>query len=68
MEGSQYKFSCRPGYSLVGRETLLCNHKGAWSDSMPKCLKGNSTDVYRVRESAPSLLREFQPEDAKECA
>lgn len=64
MEGSQYKFSCRQGYSLVGRETLFCNHKGAWSGSVPKCFKGNST-VYRVGESAPPLSRE--PEDAKEC-
>ena len=64
VEGSQYKFSCRQGYSLVGRETLFCNDKGAWSGSVPKCLKGNST-VYRVGESAPPLSRE--PEDAKEC-
>ena len=47
VEGSQYKLSCRQGYSLVGRDTLFCNHKGAWSGSVPKCLKGNSTAVCK---------------------
>ncbi|XP_020611644.1 E-selectin-like isoform X2 [Orbicella faveolata] len=39
VEGSLYQFSCIQGYSLVGRDTLFCNHKGAWSGSVPKCLK-----------------------------
>lgn len=56
VEGSQYKFSCRQGYLLVGRDTLFCNHKGTWSGSVPKCLKGNSTAVYKHDRKCTSLI------------
>ena len=56
VEGSEVKFSCRQGYSLVGRDTLSCNHMGAWSGSVPKCLKGNSTAVYKRCRKCTSFI------------
>ena len=46
MEGSQYRFSCKGGYSLVGANTLQCTDQGNWNGSIPTCLKG------RVHESS----------------
>ncbi|XP_020611647.1 protein mesh-like isoform X3 [Orbicella faveolata] len=38
VEGSQYQFSCKPGYSLVGTNTLYCSDQGNWNGSVPSCL------------------------------
>lgn len=40
VEGSQYQFSCKPGYSLVGTNTLYCSDQGNWNGSVPSCLIG----------------------------
>nr|XP_058948028.1 protein mesh-like [Pocillopora verrucosa] len=39
VEGSQYRFSCKGGYSLVGANTLQCTDQGNWNGSIPTCLK-----------------------------
>ncbi|XP_073244634.1 uncharacterized protein [Porites lutea] len=37
VEGSQYHFSCKKGYSLVGAGTLYCTDQGIWNGSFPTC-------------------------------
>ncbi|RMX49910.1 hypothetical protein pdam_00017289 [Pocillopora damicornis] len=39
VEGSQYRFSCKEVYSLVGANTLQCTNQGNWDGSVPTCLK-----------------------------
>ena len=40
MEGSQCRFSCKEGYSLVGAYTLQNTDQGNWNGSVPTYLKG----------------------------
>lgn len=40
VEGSQHRFSCDEGYSLVGQHTLYCDKDGLWNGSVPTCLIG----------------------------
>ena len=40
VEGSHHYFTCNEGFSLVGRNTLLCNDEGKWNGSVPTCVIG----------------------------
>ena len=52
--GTECDFECRPGYSLVGMNMLMCSSKGQWTNSAPVC-KG--TDFLRY--NLMLLLRLF---------
>ncbi|KAI5629830.1 sushi, von Willebrand factor type A, EGF and pentraxin domain-containing protein 1 isoform X1 [Silurus asotus] len=39
--GSQVKFSCNPGYYLVGDPVQRCLNRGAWSHAQPRCERVN---------------------------
>ena len=52
--GTVCDFECRPGYSLVGNNMLMCSSKGQWTNSAPVC-KG--TDFLRY--NLMLLLRLF---------
>uniref|UniRef100_A0A8B9HXL3 Sushi, von Willebrand factor type A, EGF and pentraxin domain-containing protein 1 n=1 Tax=Astyanax mexicanus TaxID=7994 RepID=A0A8B9HXL3_ASTMX len=39
--GSQVKFSCNPGYYLVGEPVQHCQNRGAWSHAAPQCERVN---------------------------
>ncbi|XP_035375850.1 sushi, von Willebrand factor type A, EGF and pentraxin domain-containing protein 1 isoform X3 [Electrophorus electricus] len=39
--GSQVKFSCNPGYYLVGEPVMQCQNRGAWSHTQPRCQRTN---------------------------
>ncbi|XP_072543610.1 sushi, von Willebrand factor type A, EGF and pentraxin domain-containing protein 1 isoform X2 [Salminus brasiliensis] len=39
--GSQVKFSCNPGYYLVGDPVQQCQNRGAWSHAPPRCERVN---------------------------
>ena len=32
-------YSCRPGYDLVGPETVVCQADGTWSERPPNCIR-----------------------------
>ncbi|XP_030635356.1 LOW QUALITY PROTEIN: sushi, von Willebrand factor type A, EGF and pentraxin domain-containing protein 1 [Chanos chanos] len=34
---STARYSCRPGYDLVGNATVLCGHSGVWIGGVPAC-------------------------------
>ena len=40
LEGAQYNFSCKKGYSLIGADTVVCTDAGVWNGSLPTCLIG----------------------------
>lgn len=40
VQGSLFRFGCKPGYSLVGENNLQCTKEGSWNASVPICLKG----------------------------
>ena len=40
LEGAQYNFSCKQGYSLIGAKTVVCTDAGEWNGSLPTCLIG----------------------------
>ena len=42
VEGSQCRFSCKEGYSLVGAYTLQNTDQGNWNGSVPTFLKGTN--------------------------
>ncbi|KAK3545348.1 hypothetical protein QTP70_004069 [Hemibagrus guttatus] len=39
--GTQVKFSCNPGYYLVGEPVQKCLNRGAWSHAQPRCERVN---------------------------
>ncbi|XP_017574246.1 sushi, von Willebrand factor type A, EGF and pentraxin domain-containing protein 1 isoform X1 [Pygocentrus nattereri] len=39
--GSQVKFSCNPGYYLVGEPVQRCLNRGTWSHAQPQCERVN---------------------------
>ena len=65
MEGSQYRFSCKGGYSLVGANTLQCTDQGNWNGSVPTCLKGTGArefDYFKLHNVALSLHHNLSTE------
>ncbi|XP_043941122.1 E-selectin isoform X2 [Protopterus annectens] len=48
--GSQCTFSCKEGFTLVGRESLNCTPAGQWTDLTPRC-----ADVTCTALQAPEL-------------
>lgn len=38
LEGAEYNFSCKKGYSLAGARTVACTDAGVWNGSLPTCL------------------------------
>lgn len=35
--GTSIKYSCDPGYVLVGKESIRCTSEGVWTPTAPKC-------------------------------
>ena len=35
--GSQVRYSCNPGYELLGVERRICQADGTWTGSVPTC-------------------------------
>ncbi|XP_077758389.1 complement receptor type 2 isoform X2 [Canis aureus] len=35
--GTSIKYSCDPGYVLVGKESILCTSEGVWTPTVPEC-------------------------------
>uniref|UniRef100_G1Q6S1 Complement C3d receptor 2 n=1 Tax=Myotis lucifugus TaxID=59463 RepID=G1Q6S1_MYOLU len=35
--GTSIKYSCDPGYVLVGEESINCTSDGVWTPTVPKC-------------------------------
>ena len=36
--GSSLQFSCNPGFTLKGKNSITCSDKGIWSDKLPVCV------------------------------
>lgn len=35
--GTSMKYSCDPGYELVGEASIHCTAEGVWTPAAPKC-------------------------------
>lgn len=35
--GTSIKYSCNPGYVLVGEESIQCTSEGVWTPPVPQC-------------------------------
>nr|XP_028567204.1 sushi, von Willebrand factor type A, EGF and pentraxin domain-containing protein 1 [Podarcis muralis] len=45
--GSSVKYTCKPGYKLMGSETRLCMPNGQWSGEAPTCKIASCTGLSR---------------------
>ncbi|XP_013929689.1 PREDICTED: complement receptor type 2-like [Thamnophis sirtalis] len=45
------KYTCNPGYALIGEETLNCTNAGKWSSPAPNCEARHLSSHYRISPS-----------------
>lgn len=47
--GHSIRFSCHPGFQLVGESEMLCQPEGDWSAKFPRCIRLSCPEIPRIR-------------------
>nr|KAF6413021.1 complement C3d receptor 2 [Molossus molossus] len=57
--GTSIKYSCDPGYVLVGEKSVLCSPEGVWTPTVPKCkvARCESTGKYLYNKPQGHFIR-----------
>ncbi|ELK29564.1 Complement receptor type 2 [Myotis davidii] len=57
--GTSIKYSCDPGYVLVGEESIHCTSEGVWTPTVPKCKVAECEPIgkYLYKKPQNQLIR-----------
>ncbi|XP_006109530.2 complement receptor type 2-like [Myotis lucifugus] len=57
--GTSIKYSCDPGYVLVGEESINCTSDGVWTPTVPKCKVAECEPIgkYLYKKPQNQLIR-----------